>query len=249
MNSALAAGTITVVSNLAVYQSGSGGVPICSLNSLDPLSRITWDGSFFDVVPGKADHPMVTLTWFGCCTYANRLSLDNSLTPCYDEVTWICDYNVDGFRLPTEAEWEYAARGAEYNPYYAFPWGDMINGSQANFKLSGDPYEAGPNPQTTPVEYYDGNQVPSGVDMANGYGLYSMTGNVLEWCGDWYESSFYSSSPTDQPMGPATGVGRVVRGASWDSSGDFSLRTAKRSAFSPFLRYSTIGFRVAAKAP
>ena len=80
----------------------------------------------------------------------------------------------------------------------------------ANYYPSGDPYETGAEPWTTPVGYYDGGQTPAGTDMANGYGLYDVVGNVWEWCNDWYDESYYSTSPENNPKGPASGSYRVV---------------------------------------
>jgi len=191
----------------------------------------------------------VYVSWFGACTYANMASFYYGLTPCYDETTWACNFNADGHRLPTEAEWEYAARGGNHSPYTMYPWGDTINGSMANYSNSGDPYETGPYPWTTPVGYYDGNQIPAGVDMANGYGLYDMAGNVHEWCWDWYGDTYYSSSPGTNPTGPSSGYPppprRVFRGGSWGYGGQpSSLRTANRSGGTPTDLSEVMGFRL-----
>ena len=140
--------------------------------------------------------------------------------------------------------WEYAARGGNHDPYRKYPWGDAIDGSNANYLGSGDPYEPGPSPDTTPVGYYDGNQVPAGSDMVNGYGLYDVAGNVYEWCNDWYGSSYYGSSPYDNPTGPASDTYRVLRGGSWNKDAVI-LRCASRVTDSPDLRSSNNGFRLA----
>lgn len=185
---------------------------------------------------------MLLVSWYGACTYANQKSRENGLAPCYDETTWACDFNANGFRLPTEAEWEFAARGGEHNPYYQYPWGDACYGSHANFDNSGDPYES-TQPETTPVGYYDGNQTPPGVDMANGYGLYDTSGNAWEWCWDWYDDNYYSNSPHDNPTGPISGSARILRGGSWWWFSS-SLRSARRGGHDAGSRIVDQGFRV-----
>ncbi len=247
LNTAYAQGRVEVSAGV-VHQAGVGGFGLCRTTGSSSFSRITWDGSTFGVTPGKDDHPMVMVSWWGACTYANQRSRDDGLTPCYDEVSWTCNFTADGYRLPTEAEWEYAARGGEHNPYYEYPWGDTIDGSMANYLNSGDPYETGPDPRTTPVKYYDGDQVPSGVDMVNGYGLYDTSGNVWEWCWDRYASDYYSNSPYDNPKGPNGGYQRVVRGGCWGFGASYS-RSARRWVAYPVSYDSLIGFRVVAVRP
>ena len=141
---------------------------------------------------------MVEVSWYGSAAYGNWRSTQDGRDPSYNLSTWECNFDANGYRLPTEAEWEYAARGGEHDPYYRYPWGDTIDGSMANYRESGDPYETGPYPWTTPVGHYDGNQTPPGVDMGNGYGLYDVAGNVYERCNDWYSSTYYGSSPYEK---------------------------------------------------
>jgi formylglycine-generating enzyme required for sulfatase activity len=214
-----------IVSGGAVYQVGGAGQQICYLNS-----GLTHNGSaIFVINAGKEHHPVVYQTWYGAALYCNYLSTLNGRTPCYDETTFACDFTVDGFRLPTEAEWEYASRGGEHSPYYQYPWGsDTITSLDANY---------GP---------YIGTTVDVGSYAANGYGLYDMAGNVWEWCNDWYDYYYYSNSPSTNPTGPANGSDRVLRGGSWGGDG-IQSRCAQRSSTHPTDWISGyIGFRVLA---
>lgn len=141
-----------------------------------------------------AGHPIQTVSWHDCLKWCNARSEKEGLTPCYyedDAQTTVyrngalilsstkVKWTVNGHRLPTEAEWERAARGGLYRKLY--PWGNTINGSMANFINSGDSFDTGPL-QTTPCGYYNGNQLPTGQNTANGYGLYDVIGNALEVC-------------------------------------------------------------------
>jgi formylglycine-generating enzyme required for sulfatase activity len=247
LNNALARGEVVVGGDSVVYQAGGGVVALCDTNTSSSWSHLAWDGTAFGALAGWEEHPMNRVSWYGACAFANGRGRDEGLPPCYDELTWACDFTALGYRLPTEAEWEYAARGGEHTPSFMYPWGDGIDGSNANYQSSGDPNESG-SPETTPVGYYDGNQVPPGVDMANGYGLYDVSGNVWEWCWDWYDGSYYSNSPTDNPTGPQTGTYRVFRGGSW-SGGTSNLRSAERAYDVPPYRTSYVGFRVLAVRP
>ena len=212
--------TVTV-SGSDVYQVGGAGQRICYL-----AYGLTHNGSAFVIDAGKDHHPVVNVTWYGAALYSNYLSALNGRTPCYDETTFDCDFTADGFRLPTEAEWEYASRGGEHNPYYQYPWGsNSITSSDANY------------------DYNIGTTVDVGSYAANGYGLYDMAGNVWEWCNDWYGS--YSSSAQTNPTGAASGSHRVIRGGSWYTSA-FDLRCASRYDSDPTTYGHIIGFRVLA---
>jgi uncharacterized protein (TIGR02996 family) len=141
------------------------------------------------------------------------------------------------YRLPTEAEWEYACRGGAPSST-PFHFGNSLCSSQANFD-GNHPYGAvarGPFLQR-PTEV-------GAYQVSNGFGLYDLHGNVWEWCADWYGEHYYAGSPRLDPPGPSEGSGRVVRGGSWSHSGQL-CRSADRYGHAPGVRYAYIGFRVA----
>ena len=237
LNSAKTQGLISITGG-DVTQAGTG-TPYYGTNAYSNYSSIDWNGLTFTVEAGMGSHPVNTVSWYGAVAYANWRSSQDGLTPCYNLTSWSCDFGANGYLLPTEAEWEYAARGGNY--YFQYPWGNNIDGSKANYKNSGDPYGSA-IPQTTPVGYYNGSQIPSGGDMANGWGLYDMSGNVWEWNNDWYGA--YSSSSSTNPTGPGSGLTRVARGGSSINVAS-SLRSAHRYNNVPGLRSYYIGFRLA----
>ena len=244
LNAALAQGLVEVRSNL-VY--GVGGTEVYSdTYAADPASRIQWSGGAFAVRDNRDLHPITGIRWFGAIAYCNWLSVRDGYTPCYNLATGASDFTQTGYRLPTEAEWEYAGRGGQYSPYRMFPWGDDTNasGTLANWPASGDPFEAGANPFTTPVGFYNG-QLHAKADFgwpgsqstyqtasgANAYGLYDMSGSVWQWVNDWYGKDYYQycvdHGVTSNPTGPATGDSmpdgkpyRGLRGGQWFNGGD-----------------------------
>ncbi len=233
LNSALTQGQIRVTGG-SVFAVGGSDLYFMTRQA-DGYSRINWDGSSFTVLDARGDHPVTSLRWFGAVAYCNWLSARDGYQPCYNLTTWACDFTRNGYRLPTEAEWEFAGRGGQYNPYFNYPWGDSADLSRANYPSSGDPYESGAMPWTTPVGFYNGQlrqktdySWPGGqssyqtLDNANGYGLYDMSGNAWQMIQDWYGQNYYSVSPADNPKGPDSGFlmpdgkpYRGMRGGNW----------------------------------
>jgi formylglycine-generating enzyme required for sulfatase activity len=233
LNAASAKGLIEVRGNCVFLAGGTD--TLCYLNQHASYSSIGWDGKTFSVVDFRTNHPVVGIMWKGTAAMCNWMSVQNGLEECYDLTTSACDFTKNGYRLPTEAEWEYAGRGGQYAPYLIYPTGNTLDVAAANLPGSGDPYETGTYPNTTPVGFYDGklklkseyNWPGSAVSYqtsngANAYGLYDMQGNVWEFVNDWYGQDYYSVSAYDNPKGPATGFimpdgkpYRGMRGGNW----------------------------------
>jgi formylglycine-generating enzyme required for sulfatase activity len=177
----------------------------------------------------REDHPVNCVSWFNAVSYANWLSDQKGLTPCYNTTTWEVDWNCSGYRLPTEAEWEKAARGSDGGKY---PWGN----AEPTCNLLNYNSCVG---SSTPVGIYSAGVSP--------YGGYDMSGNVVEWVNDWYMSDYYSTSPTTDPQGPAHSPVscRVTRGGGWDQYA-FDSRAAFRGCSNPNgNHYMYLGFRLA----
>jgi formylglycine-generating enzyme required for sulfatase activity len=164
-------------------------------------NRHTYDAS-------KAEHPVICVSWYDAQAY--------------------CAWR--GARLPSEAEWEKAARGPEERSY---PWGNI-------------------GPHCNRAQYADcgGETVPVRSRLAGEsfYGAHNMAGNVEEWVADWYDAAYYAGSPAHNPQGPASGTDKVKRGGGWRVSGGV-LRTGHRSFANPNQRNSSLGFRCAKSVP
>jgi formylglycine-generating enzyme required for sulfatase activity len=255
LNSALGSGSIYLVSE-NVYGTGNDQV-YCDTSENSAYSQIVYSGGVFSVRTkggrDMSDDPIIKVSWYGAAAYCNWRSSEEGYESYYDsnDPNWPCDFSKHGYRLPTEAEWEYAARGGQHNPYYRFGWGDTISHSQANYTShwsGGSPnysYDVSLTSYWHP-DWYDGIEPYTSVVgsfAANGYGLYDMTGNVYELCNDWYDENYYDTSPYDNPTGPSSGSYRIRRGGGWSGSANH-CRVAIRDGFGPSNRGYSDGFRI-----
>jgi formylglycine-generating enzyme required for sulfatase activity len=181
------------------------------------------------------DLPAEQVTWVQAAAYCNARSEAEGLRPCYNEDSAECDFEADGYRLPTEAEWEYACRAGTTTPYSC--------GADPR-KLGAYAWFADNSAQKTH---------PVGRKKPNPWGLFDLHGNVAEWCNDIYDPNYYRGSPTANPRGPSDGNQYVLRGGSWKSTAEAltsSSRLGENPGFSDAcLARDAIGFRCVRKAP
>ena len=180
-------------------------------------------------------NPVEQVRWSDAVKYCNGRSKLEGLEPCYDLQSWQCNFAANGYRLPTEAEWEYACRAGTETAYY---FGDSPS------KLSDHAWfedNSGGKPQ------------PVGGKLPNPWGLHDMHGNLWQWCNDFYQVDYYQQSPEKDPPGPKTGETKVVRGGAWKFSAD-SCRSGYRYNENPgyadvCFGYDIYGFRCVRNAP
>ena len=203
------------------------------------------------------NNPVTNVSLYDAIVYCNTLSIKKGLTPCYsidgktdpkdwgsvptkDNSTWnaaTCDFKANGYRLPTEAEWEWAARGGKS---YRYDGGNNIN----EVAWYEDNTEVGRNERTEGRVTYI-NRIAGTRDVktkiANGYGLYDMSGNVEEWCWDWGDGDISSDTPSS---GVVSGSERCVRGGNWGDDADWALIAERSSITSYYRGWDTDGFRL-----
>jgi formylglycine-generating enzyme required for sulfatase activity len=161
----------------------------------------------YEAVTGKNNsrrknpkNPVEQVTWTAAARFCNVRSLQEGFKLCYDTNTWECDFSSTGYRLPTEAEWEYACRAGSTAQYY---YGDNPDELKSYAWFEGNS---------------EGHPHPAGQRKPNAWNLFDIAGNVWEWCNDYYGAKYYRESPSDNPRGPKEGEKRVLRGGAWSAS-------------------------------
>ncbi len=190
---------------LAAYQTTNADYAIF-LQSTGYPKPLSWDDPAFHL----PQQPVVSVSWLDAIAYCE----------------WMSRVIGKSYRLPTEAEWEHAARGKTQDSLY--PWGDCEPEEVPDYSQR---WKSGPE--------------PVGLFSPNAYGLFNLGDNVHEWCSDWYDANYYAVSPERNPQGPSIGTRRASRGGSWRHHIKVT-RTAARSSIPPEFKYADYGFRIAA---
>jgi len=204
---------VTVVTSSVKDAMDGSTVELLDLDDGD--CEISFSGGVFTVDVGQEEHPVIEVTWYGAVRYCDWLSMASGRDRAYEHSgDWLCNdhdpYGAEGYRLPTDAEWEYAA---QYPDNRIYPWGgERPTCSLANYSDCEE--------WTLPV----GSCTPDGDSSL---GFWDLAGNVLEWCNDWHECHL-GGDAEENPVGEPSGTYRVVRGGSWNGPGTVSLRCATR---------------------
>ncbi len=188
---------------------------LCRLSSNRPYSQIRWDGKSFSPVTGRENFPVIYVSWYGAQAFAKHF----------------------GWRLPTESEWEYAAGSARKHPFLFGYDSNTYRAVRENCENSGDVFERGFYPWTTPAGFY----------RPNARGLYDLSGNVWEWCADYFDYYYYRHEPAKgwvNPVGPDSGTMRSIRGGAWNTEFPFTA-TYFRLGVDPNATLINLGFRCA----
>jgi formylglycine-generating enzyme required for sulfatase activity len=181
------------------------------------------------------NNPIENVSWHDAMIFTNKMSEMAGLERCYNERTWACDYEANGFRLPTEAEWEYACRAGTQTKYNT--GNDLSGDGRTSIDLDSAGWYW--------INWGDANRTThaAGEKIPNAWGLYDMHGNVWEWCNDWYDKDYFGSSPPSDPTGPTSGSYRVIRGGGMDNVAR-DCRSATRDRRDPSKEYMYLGIRV-----
>lgn len=217
----------------------------CSKCDVD-VSRILFNGDEFYIPAGLENHPVILISWYGAVHYCNWLSINKNLTPAYliDGKRVHCDFESNGYRLPTEAEWEFAARSGGRD--IQFSWGNEFN-PEANIAGEELYRSIGSSKKISYWKKYDDSYLttaPVNKFEQGDFGICNITGNVWEWCWDWFDDSYYDQiNNSNNPRGAKEGKFRSIRGASW-RSGLGTQRVSKRFFAKPNRFSSSVGFRM-----
>lgn len=200
-----------------------------TFDEYDAFCNMTGQGVPPDMRWGRGKRPVINVNWFDAINYCNWCSQQEGLNPVYqvNKQQVSSNWQANGYRLPTESEWEYAARGGQNSKGFVYAGSNILDEVAL--------YDENSDRKTHPV----------GQKKANELGLYDMSGNIWEWCWDWYED--YSANAANDPKGPNIGVSRVSRGGSWFNSPVYA-RVAYRDPNNPDFGYGNLGFRLARAA-